>query len=76
MILLSYPTEPDSSKTFYTGQRGVQTALIIFAVLCIPWMLLGKPVYRIVMNKRRANVSFYYYLLSFRIISLISINNL
>jgi hypothetical protein len=57
MILLSYPTDPPSSKTFYSGQQGLQTALIIFAVLCIPWMLLGKPIYRIVMNKRRANVS-------------------
>ncbi|CAF0821282.1 unnamed protein product [Rotaria sordida] len=57
MILLSYPTEPESSRTFYSGQRGVQTALIIFAVICIPWMLLGKPIYRIIMNKRRANYS-------------------
>jgi hypothetical protein len=57
MILLSYPDDPPSSKTFYTGQRVLQTLLIILAVICIPWMLLGKPVYRIVMNKRRANVS-------------------
>lgn len=57
MILLSYPTDPKSSATFYSGQRAFQTFLILIAVLCIPWMLLGKPVYRIVMNKRRANVS-------------------
>jgi len=30
-------------------------ALVVIAALCIPWMLLGKPIYRIVMNKRRAN---------------------
>lgn len=60
MILLSYPTDPPSSATFYTGQRAIQTILIILAVLCIPWMLLGKPVYRIVMNKRRANVSIFF----------------
>jgi V-type H+-transporting ATPase subunit a len=59
MILLTYPTEPASSATFYSGQQGLQTALIILAVLCIPWMLLGKPVYRIIMNKRRANVSIF-----------------
>jgi V-type H+-transporting ATPase subunit a len=55
MILLSYPETPKSSAVFYTGQRGLQTFLIVLAVICIPWMLLGKPVYRIVMNKRRAN---------------------
>ncbi|CAF1330745.1 unnamed protein product [Rotaria magnacalcarata] len=57
MILLSYPAEPESSRTFYSGQRGIQTALILLAVICIPWMLLGKPIYRIIMNKRRANYS-------------------
>lgn len=57
MILLTYPTEPPSSRVFYTGQQAIQTVLIVLAVLCIPWMLLGKPIYRIVMNKRRANVS-------------------
>jgi V-type H+-transporting ATPase subunit a len=56
MILLSYPTAPESSATFYTGQQAIQTILLIVAVICIPWMLLGKPVYRIIMNKRRANV--------------------
>lgn len=57
MILVSYPTDPPSSAIFYSGQKVLQTILIVIAVLCIPWMLLGKPVYRIVMNKRRANVS-------------------
>ena len=56
MILLSYPTDPPSSQSFYSGQRGLQTVLLVIAVLCVPWMLLGKPIYRIVMNKRRANV--------------------
>jgi V-type H+-transporting ATPase subunit a len=60
MILLSYPNDPESSRVFYTGQKAFQTFLILIAVLCIPWMLLGKPVYRIVMNKRRANVSYFY----------------
>jgi len=57
MILVSYPKEPQSSVVFYSGQKALQTALILLAVICIPWMLLGKPIYRIMMNKRRANVS-------------------
>jgi V-type H+-transporting ATPase subunit a len=59
MVLFSYPTEPLSSATFYSGQKQLQTALVVIAVLCIPWMLLGKPLYRIAMNKRRANVSIF-----------------
>lgn len=57
MVLQTYPTEPPSSRPFYTGQRIIQTLLCIVAVICVPWMLLGKPIYRIMMNKKRANVS-------------------
>ncbi|CAF1196015.1 unnamed protein product [Adineta steineri] len=57
MILFSYKTDPPSAAVFYTGQKQFQTFLILLAVLCVPWMLLGKPVYRIIMNKRRANYS-------------------
>ena len=57
MVLMSYPDEPPSSRKFYSGQQVLQTILLVIAVLCVPWMLLGKPIYRIVMNKRRANVS-------------------
>ncbi|UJR10911.1 hypothetical protein I4U23_015098 [Adineta vaga] len=55
MILMTYPNEPESSRQFYTGQKALQTILILIAVACIPWLLLGKPIYRIMMNKRRAN---------------------
>ena len=54
---MSYPDEPPSSRKFYSGQQVLQTILLVIAILCVPWMLLGKPIYRIVMNKRRANVS-------------------
>jgi len=36
-------------------KKTVQMILLVIAVLCIPVMLLGKPIYTIVMNKRRAN---------------------
>ena len=58
MILFSYPNTPESSAQFYSGQKGIQIFLVIISVLCIPWMFVGKPIYRIMMNKRRANVSF------------------
>ncbi|CAF1652535.1 unnamed protein product, partial [Adineta ricciae] len=57
MILVTYPDEPASSRQFYSGQKPFQTFLILIAVICIPWLLLGKPIYRIMMNKRRAHYS-------------------
>jgi hypothetical protein len=56
MMLLSYPESPQSSQTFYSGQQKIQIALLGVAVLCIPWMLLGKPIYIIMKNRRRTNV--------------------
>jgi hypothetical protein len=58
-MLLSYPSTPDipqSSKVFYHGQKTLQTILLLIAVLCIPWMLLGKPIYIIMQNRKRAQV--------------------
>lgn len=61
MMLLSYPdhkTIPKSTWTFYEGQQTVQTVLVVIAVLCIPWMLLGKPIYIIIQRKKRAQVNY------------------
>jgi V-type H+-transporting ATPase subunit a len=60
MMLMSYPTSPKSSQTFYSIQRPIQTALLVTAVLCIPWMLLGKPIYIIMKNRKKKNVSFHF----------------
>ena len=60
MVLLSYPSTPDtpsSSKVFYSNQKTVQTILVLLAVLCIPWMLLGKPIYIILQRRKRAQVN-------------------
>ncbi|XP_064644409.1 V-type proton ATPase 116 kDa subunit a1-like isoform X3 [Lineus longissimus] len=46
MFLLKYPNGPDdncSVKPFYTGQKSFQTFLVIVALLCVPWMLVIKP---------------------------------
>ena len=59
MMLLSYPdpqTVPESSQVFYSSQKTVQTILLLIAVLCIPWMLLGKPIYIIMQRKKKAKV--------------------
>ncbi|CAF3743012.1 unnamed protein product [Rotaria sp. Silwood1] len=56
MMLLSYPDNPPSSRLIYKGQKTVQTALLAVAVICIPWMLLAKPIYTIIKRRKRNNI--------------------
>lgn len=41
MFLFSYPESGDAM--LYSGQKGIQCFLIVVAMLCVPWMLLFKP---------------------------------
>jgi len=34
-------------------QTGIQSFLVVLAVICVPWMLFLKPVYLIVQHKRK-----------------------
>ncbi|KAL7673194.1 hypothetical protein ACOME3_008062 [Neoechinorhynchus agilis] len=51
-FLMSYPKSPCSMATFYTGQQAVQTFLILLGIMCIPLMLIPKPLLEIRRRKR------------------------
>merc|ERR1712013_359514 len=45
-MVLFKPNEPDSPECeayMYMGQSGIQHLLVLVAVICVPWMLLVKP---------------------------------
>ncbi|XP_062451656.1 V-type proton ATPase 116 kDa subunit a 1 isoform X3 [Rhea pennata] len=41
MFLFSY--SDTSNKMLYKGQKGLQCFLVVVALLCVPWMLIAKP---------------------------------
>ncbi|KAL3836931.1 hypothetical protein ACJMK2_022337, partial [Sinanodonta woodiana] len=45
MFLMTYPENDKnpSVQTFYPGQKGFQIFLVVLAMICVPWMLLVKP---------------------------------
>lgn len=52
MVLFKPGTAPKPcSPWMYGGQSGFQSFLVVIAVLCIPWMLLAKPI--MLMNNRK-----------------------
>ncbi|XP_076652332.1 V-type ATPase subunit a family protein Vha100-1 isoform X2 [Halictus rubicundus] len=56
MVLFNGGTAPAGcSAWMYAGQEGFQKLLVILAVLCIPWMLLGRP-FMLMYNKKKQHV--------------------
>merc|ERR1712038_1918125 len=54
-MVLFKPNEPDSPECeayMYMGQSGIQHLLVLVAVICVPWMLLVKPL----INKNKPKV--------------------
>ncbi|XP_071040210.1 V-type proton ATPase 116 kDa subunit a 1 isoform X1 [Parasteatoda tepidariorum] len=56
MFLMNYPGEPCYLENMYDGQNIVQTFLVALAFVCIPWMLIIKPVVKH-MNRHRYEVT-------------------
>ncbi|XP_054084333.1 V-type proton ATPase 116 kDa subunit a 1 [Zeugodacus cucurbitae] len=55
MMLFGYTEPKDGCKEYmYAGQEIIQIVLVVIAVLCIPWMLLGTPLHEKFKRVRRA----------------------
>lgn len=55
MMLMQSTNAPDGCDAYmFTGQRIMQMVLVGLAIVCIPWMLLGKPLYIMASRKKLA----------------------
>ena len=58
MVLFKAPADLEGatcSSFMFAGQRGIQQMLVILALLCVPWMLLAKPLMIMKGRKESAN---------------------
>ncbi|KAI8043329.1 hypothetical protein M5D96_004658 [Drosophila gunungcola] len=52
MILQGSQDTPEPCKEFmFEGQKSIQQVFVVIAIICIPWMLLGKPLYILLKRK-------------------------
>ncbi|XP_073825960.1 vacuolar H[+] ATPase 100kD subunit 5 [Musca autumnalis] len=57
MMLFKHQEPLDGCEEYlFDGQDMLQTVFVIIAVICIPWMLLGKPIYIMCTRKSQAAV--------------------
>lgn len=60
MMLFSEEKELDHCKKYmFEGQDTIQMVFVLVALLCIPWMLLGKPIYYLTCGKAHRAVSIF-----------------
>jgi V-type H+-transporting ATPase subunit a len=58
MMLFSAEKEvPNCNKYMFEGQDTVQMIFVLIALICIPWMLLGKPIYLMTCGRAHRVVS-------------------
>lgn len=57
MLFKSQPPFPNCKEFMFEGQGNLQLVFVLVALLCIPWMLLGKPLYLMMQKKKKAAVS-------------------
>ncbi|KAL4706770.1 hypothetical protein ACJJTC_018151 [Scirpophaga incertulas] len=53
MLLKNTETKPPCRPTMYDGQDALQNTFLVFAYICVPIMLFGKPVYHIMADRKR-----------------------
>uniref|UniRef100_A0A1Y1MG49 V-type proton ATPase subunit a n=2 Tax=Photinus pyralis TaxID=7054 RepID=A0A1Y1MG49_PHOPY len=55
MVLFKEPNKVEDCADFmYNGEMGIERFLVVIAVICVPWMLLAKPIY-IMRNQKKSN---------------------
>jgi len=54
-LIFMFMFNTNSTQPLYEGQNSVQTALVLLAVLAVPWMMIPKPVILYYQHKREAN---------------------
>lgn len=52
---------PNCNEFMFEGQQTVQMVFICVALICIPWMLLGKPLFLMCTKKDHHQVSIRYF---------------
>lgn len=57
MLFKDEETDPNCGELMFDGQKMIQTVFIVVALVCIPWMLLGKPLYIMCTKKSSHQVS-------------------
>jgi len=54
MLFKDSPPLPNCKEFMFDGQGGLQRIFVFIALACVPWMLLGKPLYIMMQRKKQA----------------------